>query len=197
MKLYRPVTVLVGLLFVMLGGLTRLAEPEQVYDDSNRVVVKGTIGEELDFSGTTVTVHRMKFARAYLTGDRDEKAVTTNGIYVALEYSTVRGTQDPPNPSAELITDDNTIYAPIGETWGGRIDLAEPGFAIDGAVVFEVNPDDVKGLTLRVRSTPFFTVLTQDVSVDLGVPDDKVARQLMDQATPEYLIPRGVKRVAS
>ena len=70
-KLYRPATVLVGMLFVLLGGLTRLAEPDQVYDDeTNRVVVKGTIGEALDYSGSTVTVHRMKFARAYLTGDR-------------------------------------------------------------------------------------------------------------------------------
>lgn len=68
---------------------------------------------------------------------------------------------------------------------------------MDSAVVFEVNPADVKGLTLRVRTGPFFNVLTQDVAVDLGVPDDKVAKQLMDAATPEYLLPRGVKRVAA
>ena len=30
MKLYRPATVLVGVLFVLLGGLTRLADPDQV-----------------------------------------------------------------------------------------------------------------------------------------------------------------------
>jgi hypothetical protein len=196
-KLYRPATVLVGILFVLLGGLTRLAEPDQVYDDeSNRVVVKGTIGETLDYNGSSFTVHRMKFARAYLTGSGDDKAVPSSGIYVALEYSTSRGTAEIPNPGAELVTDEGTTYVPIGETWGSKIDFGDPGFAVDSAVVFEVNPADVKGLTLRVRTSPFFNVLTQDVAVDLGVPDDKVAKQLIDAATPEYLLPRGVKRVA-
>ena len=64
--------------------------------------------------------------------------------------------------------------------------------------MFEVNPDRREGThPARSAARPFFTVLTQDVAVDLGVPDDKVAQQLMDQATPEYLIPRGVNRVAS
>ena len=33
MKLYRPATVLVGVLFVLLGGLTRLADAGPGYDD--------------------------------------------------------------------------------------------------------------------------------------------------------------------
>ena len=45
MKLYRTSTVLVGVLFVLLGGLTRLATPEKVYDSENREIVHGTIGE--------------------------------------------------------------------------------------------------------------------------------------------------------
>jgi hypothetical protein len=38
-------------------------------------------------------------------------------------------------------------------------------------------------------------VLAQNVSVDLGVPDDKVAAQLVDGATSEYLLPKSVTRV--
>lgn len=197
MKLYRPATVLVGILFVLLGGLPRLAGPDQVYDESNRLVVHGTIGEALDYNGSTFTVHRMKFARSYLTGSGDDKTVQSTGIYVAIEYGTVRGTKDVPNPSAQLITDKDTVYVPIAETFASDIDFAEPGFGVDGAVVFEVNPADVKGLTLQLRGTPLFNVLTQDVAVDLGVPDDKIGQQLIDAATPEYLIPRSVKRVAS
>lgn len=197
MKLYRPATVLVGILFVLLGGLTRLAEPDQVYDESNRVVTKGTIGETLPYYGSTVTVHRMKFARAYLTGSGDDKAVPSSGIYVAIEYSTERGTEKNPNPSPDLITDAGTVYQPIGETWGGNIDFDAPGFGVDGAIVFEVNPADVKGLTLRVRTTLFYNVLMKDLAFDLGVPDDKAAKQLIDTATPEFLIPHGTKRVAS
>ena len=67
MKLYRPATVLVGVLFVLLGGLTRLATPEQVFEEQNLEVVHGTIGEPLKYGGdSTVTVTRMKFAKAVL-----------------------------------------------------------------------------------------------------------------------------------
>lgn len=197
MKLYRPATVLVGILFVLLGGLTRLADPEHVYDDQTRVVVRGTIGEALEFNGSTVTVDRVKFARAYLTGDSGEKPVETSGIYVAIEYDTVRGTKDVPSPTVKLITDGDTTYEAIGETWGGDIDFADPGFGTKGAVVFEVNPADLAGLTLQIRTTPFFNVLSQDVAVDLAIPDEKIAQQLIDRAAPEYLIPHGTKRVAS
>lgn len=197
MKLYRPATVLVGILFVLLGGLTRLGDPEHVYDDPTRTVVRGTIGEALEFNGSTVTVDRVKFARAYLTGDSGEKPVETSGIYVAIEYDTVRGTKDVPSPTVKLITDGDTVYDAIGETWGGDVDFADPGFGIKGAVVFEVNPADLSGLTLQIRTTPFFNVLSQDVAVDLAIPDEKIAQQLIDRAAPEYLIPHGTKRVAS
>jgi hypothetical protein len=197
-KLYRPATVVIGIMFVLIGGLSRLAAPDQVYDDeTNRVVVSGTIGEPLDYNGSTVTVQRVKFARAYLTGDSDDKPVQTTGIFVAVEYDTVRGTPDVPYPSTQLVTDDGTTYSPISETWGSRIDFAEPGFGVTSAIVFEVNPTNLDGLTFQVRTGPLFTVLTQDVAVDLGVPDEKVAQQLIDAAAPEYLIPHGVQRVAS
>jgi hypothetical protein len=197
MRLYRPATVLVGVMFVLLGGLTRLAEPDHVYDEANREVVRGTIGQALPYNGSTITVNRVKFAHAYLAGESDEKAVETTGIYVAVEYDTVRGTDEPLSPTPQLLTDEGTVYAPIGDTNGSHLDFAEPGFGVNGALVFEVNPADVKGLTLKIRSTPLFTVLTRDVAVDLGVPDETIGQRLIDAAAPEYLIPRGVKRVAS
>jgi hypothetical protein len=197
MKLYRPATILVGIMFVLLGGLTRLGEPDHVYEEANRDIVRGTIGQPLPYNGSTVTVDRVKFAHAYLSGDSDEKAVETTGIYVAVEYDTVRGTQEPLSPSPQLLTDEGTVYAPIGDTNGDHLDFAEPGFGVNGVLVFEVNPADVKGLTLKIRSTPLYTVLTRDVAVDLGVPDETVAQRMIDAAAPEYLIPRAVKRVAS
>ncbi|MFI5710278.1 hypothetical protein [Kribbella sp. NPDC051620] len=197
MKLYRPATILVGIMFVLLGGLTRLAEPDQVYDEANRDLVRGTIGQALPYNGSTVKVNRVKFAHAYLTGASDEKAVETTGIYVAVEYDTVRGTQDPQLPSPQLLTDEGTVYAPIGDTNAGQLDFAEPGFGVNGVLLFEVNPADVKGLTLKIRSTPLYTVLTRDVAVDLGIPDEAIGQRMIDAAAPEYLIPRAVKRVAS
>jgi hypothetical protein len=198
MRLYRPATVLVGVMFVLLGGLTRLAEPDHVYDDeSNRTVRQGTIGEPLRFGDSAVEVDRLKFARAYLSNESDEKAVESSGVYAAVEYDTVRGTEDVPNTQLELVTDAGTAYAPISDTYGSSLDFADPGFGVTGVVVFEVNPADLAGLTLKVRSSPLFTVLTQDLAFDLAVPDEAVAQRVVDQAVPEYLIPHPVTRVAS
>jgi hypothetical protein len=190
--------VLVGIMFVLLGGLTRLAEPDHVYDnESNRIVVRGTIGEALHYGKSTVTVDRVKFARAYLSSDSDEKTVETAGIFVAVEYDTVRGTPEVLSPSLQLTTDEGTVYVPVSDSYGNDLEFAEPGFGVTGAVLFEVNPADLKGLTFKVRSGPIFTILTQDIAVDLGVPDEKIAQRLIDAAAPEYLIPHSVQRVAS
>lgn len=198
MKLYRPATVLVGILFILLGGLTRLADPEHVFDDDSRVVKHGTIGEAIPFGGSTITVDRVKFARSYLSDEgSDSKAIESAGVFVAIEYDTVQGTQKTPGRELQLTTDAGTVYEPISGTYGSQLDFAEPGFGVAGAVLFEVNPTDVKELTLKVRTTQLFNVLAQDVAVDLGVPDEKIAQRLIDAATPEYQIPKSVKRVAS
>ncbi|WP_020386714.1 hypothetical protein [Kribbella catacumbae] len=197
MKLYRPATVLVGILFVLLGGLTRLAGPDQVFEEDNRVVKRGTIGQAVPYGDSTVTVHRMKFARAYLTGETGKKAVETSGIYVALEYGTVQGTQDISSPNGQLTTDKGTVYLPIAETYGSDIDFPAPGFGVIGSIIFEVNPADLKGLTLKVSNLQLFNVMGQDVAIDLGVPDEKIAQQQIDAATPEYLIAKSITRVAS
>lgn len=195
MKLYRPATVAVGILFVLLGGLTRLADPDQVYDSTVRVVVHGTIGQELKFGTSTVAVSRVKFAKSYLPSET-AKAVETNGVFLAVEYDTVRGTDDPGSNTATLFADGGTQYTPIGGAIGNGVEFSEPGFAKTGALIYEVNPADLKGLVLKIAPVQFFTVLAQDVEVDLGVPDDKIAAQLVERAGHEYLKPPSVTRVA-
>ncbi|MEV6416991.1 hypothetical protein [Kribbella sp. NPDC051718] len=196
MKLYRPATVLVGILFVLLGGLTRLADPEHVFDDSSRVVKNGTIGQAIPFGESSVTVDRLKFARAYLPDD-SSKAIESSGIFLAVEYDTVRGTAPTPSTDLRLTTDKGTVYRPISGTYGTALDFAEPGFGVVGAIVFEVNPADVTELTLQIRTSQVITVLAQDVAIDLGIPDQQVAQRLIDAAAAEYLIPKSVTRVAS
>lgn len=199
MKLYRPATVLVGVLFVLLGGLTRLATPDQVYnDESNLITVHGTVGARLKFGDSTFEVTRMKFAKTYLessAGD-DDKPIETNGVYVALEWDTVRGTKDPTSVDATLTADGGTVYTPVGGTTGAQVTFGEPGFGTTGAVLFEVNPSDVKGLTLHLRPTMFYNVLWKVVDVDLGIPSEKVAQQLVDGAADQYVMPKTVQRVA-
>ena len=197
MKLYRPATVLVGVLFVLLGGLTRLATPDQVYDDKDNLeVVHGTIGEKLKYGDSTVEVTRMKFAKAFLERD-DDKPVETNGVYVALEWDTVRGTKKPNNLNAPLTTDGGSTYTPIGAANGDGIGFAEPGFGTTGALVFEVNPTDLKGLKLNLEPSMFYNVLWSVVEVDLGIPSEDIAQRLVDGAATQYLIPKSVQRVAA
>lgn len=198
MKLYRPATVLVGILFVLLGGLTRLADPSDVYDDSSRVIKHGTIGEALPLGDSTVTVDRVKFARSYLSDeDSDSKPIESTGIFLAIEYDTVRGTQPTTNRDLQLSTKDGTLYEPISSTYGSELNFAAPGFGVTGTVMFEVNPADVEELTFHVSSNQLFNVLAQDLTFDLGIPDEKIAQRMIDTAAPEYLIPKSITRVAS
>ena len=196
MKLYRPVTVAVGVLFVLIGGLARLLEPESVYEDPTRVITKGAIGEDVRFFDSTVTVTRLQFAKSFAEDRSDTPQVDTEGSFVAVEYDAVRGTTDPGTNDATLTADGGTVYKPVGEIIETGIRFSEPGCARSAALVFEVNPGDVVGLTLRVHPTSFFNVLNQDLAIDLGVPDEEVAKRSLEQAEDQYVIPDSVTRVA-
>jgi hypothetical protein len=200
-KLYRPATILVGVLFVLLGGLTRLATPDQVYDEQNIKIVHGTIGEPLDYtgSGSTVEVTRIAFAQSVLdagAGD-DDKPLETNGVYVAVEWDTVRGVQKPDSIIPTLTADGGSVYTPIEGVTSSSFDFPDAGFARTGAMVFEVNPSDMKNLTLKLRPMMLFNVYNTNVEVDLGIPTEAIAQRMVDGAVPQYVVPRPVTRVAS
>jgi hypothetical protein len=199
-KLYRPATVLVGVLFVLIGGLTRLATPDQVFEEQNMEVVRGTIGEPLKYGGdSTVTVTRMKFAKGILddSGNDDDKPIETNGVFVAVEWDTVRGIKKPGNSGVTLLADGGSVYQAIGGLSDSGLDFPEAGFAKTGTIVFEVNPTDLKGLTLQIRPTQFYNVLNSSVQVDLGIPSEDVAQQLVDGADAQYVVQSPVVRVAA
>jgi hypothetical protein len=197
-KLYRPATVLVGVLFVLLGGIARLVDVDQVFDDPARVTVHGTIGEKIKFGDSSLTVTRMRFFKDYLAEKDDEKPVTTDGIFVAIEYAAARGTEDPGSNSITLTTDGGTIYEPVAQNSSTGIYFPQPGFVQSDALVFELNTSDVKGLTLKLHTTQFFTgVPVRDLDVDLAVPSDEIAKQLEDGAADQYVQPERLVRVAS
>jgi hypothetical protein len=197
MKLYRPVTIAVGVLFVLLGGLTRLLDPSSVYEDQTRIITKGAIGEDVKLFDSTVTVTRMRFAKSFAEGDDGSPRVNTEGVFVAVEYDAVRGTKDPGTNSATLTADDGSVYAPVSEIIESGINFTEPGFARSGALVFEVNPSDVVGLTFEL--SPYgqlFNTLNRELAIDLGVPDEEIAERSIEQAEDQYVIPDSVIRVA-
>jgi len=196
-KLYRPATVLVGIFFVLLGGVTRLGEPAHVYDKPAREVVHGTVGQELKFGDSTVTVSRVKFAKTYLASDSAAKAVTTEGVFVAVEYDASRGPADPGSNAVTLTADGGTEYHPVAEGIFTGITFPANGFAQSSSFVFEVNPGDLVGLTFHVTTTQFWTVLAQDLAFDLAIPSEEIAQRMVDGASKEYLMPKSVTRVAS
>jgi hypothetical protein len=199
MRIYRPATVLIGVLFVLLGGLTRLLGPDQLLDDRTRQLVHGTVGQELRYGSSTVTVRRIRFARTLSTqsGDNEDKPVETDGAFVAVEYDAARGPGDPNANEVSLTTDEGTSYRPVTEGVLNGLTFPAPGFVQSGSFVFEVNPSDLTGLTFRVTTSQLWTVLTQDLAVDLAVPSQEIAEELVAGATAQYLVPKPVTRVAS
>jgi hypothetical protein len=197
-KLYRPATVLVGVLFVLLGGLTRLVDVDQVYDDPSRVIMHGTIGETIPFGDSSLTVTRMRFAKHFLEHADDDKPVDTDGVFVAVEYDAVRGTDDPGSNDVTLTADGGTVYDPVAANASSGVFFPQPGFAESGSFLFEVNPADLKGLTLKLHTTQFFTgVPARDIAVDLAIPSEDIAKHLIEQAADEYVLPDRKTRVAS
>jgi hypothetical protein len=85
----------------------------------------------------------------------------------------------------------------VAEGIATGIDFPAAGFAASGAFVFEVNPEDLSGLTMQVSKIQFWTVLAKDLAIDLAVPSDEIAKQLVSGATKEYVMPAPVLAVAS
>lgn len=201
MKLYRPGTILVGVLFVLIGGVTRLAAPDQVYDEQNIKVEHGTIGQALDYtgSGSTVKVTRIKLAQSVLDSKAsdDDKPIETNGAYVAVEWDAVRGAKKPDNIEATLLADGGSVYLPIEGINSSSLDFPTAGYARTGAIVFEVNPADLQNLTLRLKPMMLFNVYNSEIRVDLGIPTEEIAQKMVDDAAPQYVVPSPVTRVAS
>ncbi|GAA1708470.1 hypothetical protein GCM10009745_65400 [Kribbella yunnanensis] len=199
MKLYRPATILVGVLFILIGGLTRLATPDQVFEEQNMMVSSGTIGQPLEFGKqASITVVRMQLAKSVLDANSqsDDKPIETNGVFVALEWQTTPGVDKPDNPGPKLVSDGGAVFAPIPLTYSG-IEFGASGFTVSGAIVFEVDPAELKGLTLQVRPGQLWNVLNRMVSVDLGIPGEESAQRLVDGAADLYQIPERETRVAS
>ncbi|GAB3941514.1 hypothetical protein GCM10029976_060960 [Kribbella albertanoniae] len=199
MKLYRPATILVGILFVLIGGLTRLATPDQVFDEPNMMVSDGTIGQPLEFGKeATITVVRMQLAKSVLDANStsDKKPIETNGVYVALEWETTPGVDKPDNPQPTLVSDGGVVFNPVPFTYSG-LEFGASGFTVSGGIVFEVDPAELKGLTLQVRTGQLWNVLNRMVSVDLGIPGEESAQRLVDGAVEQYVLPERQTRVAS
>jgi hypothetical protein len=197
-KLYRPATVLVGILFVLLGGLTRLGDTDQVYEDSTRVTAHGTIGQKMQYGDSTVTVTRIRFAKTFLADENDDKPIETDGIFVAVEYEAYRGTKDPGSNDVTLTTDGGSVYESVAEDASSGITFPQPGFTESGAFLFEVNTNDLKGLTFKLRTVQFFSgVPARDIAIDLAIPSEDVAKQLVDKAADQYVLPDRSTRVDS
>jgi hypothetical protein len=140
----------------------------------------------------------MRFVKTFLENEDDDKPIQTDGIFVAVEYDAARGTDDPGSNNATLAADGGTVYEPVAQGASSGVTFPQPGFVESGAFVFEVNTSDVKGLTLKIRTTQFFTgVPVRDIAVDLAIPSEAIAKQLVDKAADQYVLPDRTSRVAS
>ncbi|TWD80602.1 hypothetical protein FB561_1685 [Kribbella amoyensis] len=198
MKVYRPATVAIGVVLVLLGGIVRLGDPDAVFEDPSRIVTHGAIGEDVAYGDSQVTVTRVAFTKSFIPRDSsDAKVVQTKGVFVAVEYDVVRGADDPGSTNVSLKTEAGSVYRPVTEGIDSGIPFPAAGFAQTGGFVFEVNPSDLAGLTFYVEPVLFFNTLAYDLSIDLGVPSEDIAQRSIERAGEEYLLIKPEIRVAS
>jgi hypothetical protein len=188
MKVYRPITVTVGIVLVLLAGLVRIGDPERALEDSTRTVKHARIGEKLSGDDFTLEIHRLRFAReyAYENNTSDERPASTDGVFAVIEYSITGRHKKGDAGSATLRSGNGTTYEPLGVNPRTSLYIPEPGFTESYYLVFEVNPDDLGGLTLRLERSQLFTVLATDYHVDLGISGDDAGRELADKASELY-----------
>lgn len=199
MRLYRPVTVLVGLALVVVGGLIRLALPEELLDEANRYPVRGSLGRAVVGKDFTLTVTRVKLARTVDPNPDDDaadssKLLETSGIFVTIEYLIEGRHQAASVGNATLSTAEGTRYQAIGTVGRSQLSTPPPGFVEHSSLVFEASPADLSGLTLWVKRLQPITVTTEDYAVDLAVPDQRVADEMVRNAEQTYPVRRTTKR---
>lgn len=188
MKIYRPITVTLGIVLVLLAGLVRLADPERALEDDTRTVERGRIGEQVTGDDFTLEVHRLRFAReyAYENQTSDERPVGTDGVFAVIEYSITGRHRKGSIGSATLRSASGVTYESHDLNPRTSMYIPEPGFTETYYMIFEVNPDDLAGLTLRLERTQLFTVLATDYHIDLGISDADAGREFADKAAELY-----------
>jgi hypothetical protein len=198
-KLYRPVTILVGVVLVIVAGLVRLGEPDQVYEETNRYTKHGKLGKPLTGIDFTLTVNRVRFARAVdpdpdSDAQEEDRPVRTNGIYVTVEYEVEGRHKAGTAGDTTLKADGGSVYQPISQVISDSVNIPEPGFIETSTLIFEANPEDLAGLTLWIKPLAFLTVTTEDYAIDLGIKNAATARELMSKAEAVFPITDGTKR---
>lgn len=188
MKVYRPITVTVGVVLVLLAGIVRLGDPERALEDSTWTVKSAKLGEQLSDEDFTLEVHRLRFAQeyAYENNSSDERPTGTDGVFAVIEYSITGRHQKGTLGTATLHSSSGTVYESLDVNPRTSIYIPEPGFTETYYLVFEVNPDDLAGLRLRMRPLRMFTVLGTIYEVDLSLTDAAAGRELADKAAERY-----------
>lgn len=199
MKLYRPMTILVGVVLVIIAGLVRLGEPDEVYEQSNRYTKHGEVGKPLTGIDFTLTVTRVRFARAVdpnpdSDSREDDRPVKTNGTFVTVDYEVEGRHQAGTAGDLTLKADGGSVYEPINRAISSSITIPEPGFIESSTAIFEANPEDLAGLTMWVKPMRFLTVTTEQYAIDLGVKDAATARDMLDKADAVYPMTDSTKR---
>jgi hypothetical protein len=202
-KIYRPSTVIIGIVFVLLGGLIRLADPSEVLEDQTRQVKTGTIGASISGDDFTLTVTRVKLAKSVLKHESDDlkDALTTDGVFVAVEFDVAGRGRPETIGNLSLVTSDGATYAPMDSPGVSTVARPAAGFTESQVSIFEANEADLAGLTLRVAPTMVISYYAIDYSIDLGIPSDTVAAHLLQEASAAtqqvYVMPKSELRVTS
>jgi hypothetical protein len=194
-KLYRPVTILVGVVLVLLSGIARLGEPKQVMDDVTWITKHGSMNQPLKGTDFALTVVQ---ARAYKKYDPrpddddaeakpDDKPRKSDGVFIAVNFE-VEGSQSEGSAGdATLRSDSGTVYVPLNKLIHTLVDIPAPGFVENQDLLFEVNPADLAGLTFNVRQGRVITTTAEQYEIDLGLPDQATADEFVARAGKMYV----------
>lgn len=109
----------------------------------------GDVGEVVVSPDMDIQVRDVKVARAVVV---DEEEFTTPGVYVVVEWSVAAKRQAASFSKVQLVTADGTSYGQREEFLSDAgIRRTSPGFTATGTSVFQLMPEQLDGVELRIE----------------------------------------------
>ena len=156
---------LVGVL-VALSCLAFSAIGLKVNDVPEFTYVDGVRGQTVDIEQADLVVGDVEVGTRLV--DRGEVQAETRGMFVVVHARLeVPGPQKVHLNSAQLITDDRTY-----KLWSSGSLSADPGFASEQELVFEVDPAQIDDLSLEIWASSTVQGFYQRARVHLGITGD-------------------------
>lgn len=163
-------TVLAVLCVVLATVGVRVSNPDP--DDVNARYVKGELGQPMTFKGAELTVTGVRVGQ--LIADREKITLRTPGMFVLVRVQLVnRNALEKVTLTKSRLRTEDRIYAPHEALTSIS---ATPGYVGTAEFLYQVDPQQIDGLTLEIWSQGIVYGFHDRLRIPLGITAENADR---------------------